>query len=499
MSATPGLPAFIEGYGPVVPWTNTPVTPKVRRPVRAPVQPRRAPSLRMALERADLRDGAVLSFHHHLRNGDALMVQTLLLCAQMGVRDLTIAASSIFPCHAPLVALIERGIITRMTTSYLSGPVADAVRAGHLAYPAVLQTHGGRAAAIEDGRLDIDLAVIAAPAVDGAGNITGATGRAACGPLGYAMVDAAHARHVIAVTDGPDTHLPRICIPASRIDQITRIKTLGDPAQIASGTTAKPPTAAGQKIADMTARVITEAFRQDPEFSFQTGAGAISLATAKALAPMMHEAKMRGRFACGGITAPLVEMQRAGLFQELRDVQAFDLSAVRSYATDRHHIGISASDYAHPARPDAVAHHLGCVVLGAAEIDQDFNINVTTTSDGRIIGGSGGHSDVAQGARLTIVTTQTHARGGPKLVPHVVHRTTPGSYIDIVVTEAGATIQSDRWRRLDKALGQAGVPVVPAATLFPQRTDTVREPSQKKTVAVSEHRDGRVIDVVHAG
>ncbi|MCK0149916.1 citrate lyase subunit alpha [Marivita sp. S6314] len=499
MEPRPGLPAFLEGYGPVTPWTNAPLALPPRRMARPATQPKTVPNLLTALERADLHDGAVLSFHHHLRNGDALMAHALQLCAKMGLRNLHIAPSSIFPCHAALVPLIQRGVITRITTSYMNGPVADAVRAGHLATPAVLQTHGGRAAAIEDGRLPIDLAIIAAPAVDDAGNITGAIGRSACGPLGYAMVDAAHARYVIAVTDASRTPLPRICIPALRIDQITQVDSLGDATQITSGTTAKPPNAQGQKIAEMTARVVFEAFRNDPAFSFQTGAGATSLATANALAPLMHAAQMKGDFASGGITAPLVDMHHAGLFTRLQDVQAFDLVSARSYATDPDHMGISASEYASPARTDAVSRQLACAVLGATEVDRAFNVNVTTTSDGRIIGGSGGHSDVAQDARLTIVTTPTRARGGPKAVPSVLHRTTPGSSVDLVVTEAGVTFASDKWDWLKPALRTAGVPMISATDVFADMTPRNPFPSQKKTVAVSEHRDGRVIDLIRAG
>ncbi len=417
----------------------------------------------------------------------------------MGVRDLHIAPSSIFPCHAGLVPLIERGVITRITTSYLNGPVADAVRAGKLATPAVLQTHGGRAAAIESGRLSIDIAVIAAPGVDAIGNLSGAVGRSACGPLGYAMVDAAHAAHVIAVTDMPDQVLPRICIPHDRVDQIVRVDCLGNASRIASGTTARPPSAEGQKIAAMTSALIGMTEMRAPGFSFQTGAGAISIAVARALGPLMAERGVAGDFACGGITAPLVEMYEAGLFRELRDVQAFDQAAVRSYASDPKHRGISASDYASPARADAVAHQLGVVVLGATEVDRDLNVNVTTTSDGRIIGGSGGHSDVAEGARMTIVTTSLRSKFGPKMVRDVLQKTTPGASVDAVVTEAGVTLCSDRWRHAVRDLNEAGVPRLSQRSLFGSHGNArPAEWPEGRIVAVSEYRDGRVIDVIRA-
>lgn len=417
----------------------------------------------------------------------------------MGLRDLHIAPSSIFPCHAGLVPLIERSIITRITTSYMNGPVADAVRAGKLATPAILQTHGGRAAAIESGRLAIDVAVIAAPGVDAQGNLSGSIGRSACGPLGYAKVDAGHAKHVIAVTDMADQVLPRTCIPRGQVDQIVKVDSLGDAARIASGTTARAPGPEGEKIAAMTSALIGLTEMRAPGFSFQTGAGATSIAVAKALGPLMAERGIVGDFACGGITAPLVEMHEAGLFRELRDVQAFDQAAVRSYAADPTHLGISASDYASPARADAVAHQLGAVVLGATEVDRNLNVNVTTTSDGRIIGGSGGHSDVAGGARMTIVTTSLHSKSGPKILRDVLHRTTPGASIDAVVTEAGVTLCSQRWLHAAKDLQAAGIPMLSRHNLFGSHGNTApREWPEGRIVAISEYPDGRVIDVIRA-
>ena len=156
-------------------------------------------ALRDAIERAGIRDGATLSFHHHLRNGDDVMRQVLATCSEIGLRDLHIAPSSLFPVHGALLPFVENGTVARITTSYMTGPLADAVRAGALPHPVTLQSHGGRAHAIATGRLRIDAAFIAAPAVDAAGNLSGAAGPAACGPLGYAMVDADHARQVVAL------------------------------------------------------------------------------------------------------------------------------------------------------------------------------------------------------------------------------------------------------------------------------------------------------------
>lgn len=411
-----------------------------------------------ALDRAALQDGATLSFHHHLRDGDDVMRQVLFACADLGLRDLHIAPSSLFPCHGALIPLLENGTVTRITTSYMTGPLANAVAVGALRHPALLQTHGRRAAAITSGRLPIDAAFIAAPAVDPHGNLSGAAGPQACGPLGYAMVDAAHAARVIAVSDHTEKTLPRVCIPAHQVQGYARVSSIGTAARIASGTTARAPSAAGRTIAELTARLIAASGMMTDGMSFQTGAGATSLAVARALAPRMAGAGVTGDFASGGITGALVEMFHAGLFRRLRDVQAFDTAAVASYAADPEHLPMSADTYASPLRPDAIAHRLGVMILGAAEVDMGFNVNVTRASDGRIIGGSGGHSDTAEGARLPIVTTTLTAGRFPKLVQRLTCLTTPGDTIAAVVTEAGIAIHPSRPELRDRA-ARAGLPL----------------------------------------
>ncbi|AVO38817.1 citrate lyase subunit alpha [Pukyongiella litopenaei] len=497
------LPDAIDGYGPVRPFgvAAAPVPP---RPPRAPVVPRRLSGvngLRDAIAAAGLRDGATISFHHHLRNGDDVMRQVLVACRAAGLRDLHIAPSSLFPCHAALIPFLRDGTVTGITTAYVTGPLADAIRAGDLARPAVLQTHGGRADAIESGRLGIDAAFVAAPAVDATGNLSGAAGPNACGPLGYAMVDAAHARHVIAVTDHSATDLPRICIPATRVDMIVSVDSIGAAAQIASGTTGRPPSAPGRAIAELTARLIAASGLLRDGFSFQTGAGATSLAVARALAPGMTARGITGDFAAGGITGPLVAMFRDGLFNRLWDVQAFDLEAVASYAADAGHLAMSAAHYASPARADAICNRLDVMILGAAEIDRAFNVNVTCAGDGRIIGGSGGHADTAAGATLPIVTTTLAAGGFAKVVDRLTCRTTPGATIGAVVTEAGIAIHPSRPELADRAR-HAGLSLVAIDDLARRARDGTRvgkhRTGDRPVVAVCEYRDGSVIDVIRA-
>ena len=503
MSPARTLPSCIAGYGDVTPYAGSCAPAPSRRagiPGPAPSgEGKLLADIGAAFDACGIRDGATLSFHHHLRNGDAVLNLVLAEAARRGLRGLTVAASSLFPVHAPLVEHAKGGVVGRIVTAYMAGPVADAVSRGVLPVPAVMQTHGGRARAIESGELTIDAAFIAAPAADRCGNLNGVEGRAACGVLGYAMVDALHARQVVAVTDhlAPYPVCP-IDIAQDRVDFVVRVDSIGDPNGILSGTTRPTTDPVGLAIASTATQVIEASGLLGPEFSFQTGAGGISLAVAAQLRERMRALGVQGSFAAGGVTGYLCDMLDEGLFRAILDVQCFDLKAVDSYRRDPRHMAMSASLYANPHNRGAVAHQLGVMILGAAEVDLDFNVNVTTGSSGRILGGSGGHADTADGARLAIVTTKLAAGGGPKVVERVGCITTPGSTIDVVVTEAGIAVnplRADLLQRLrdahlplltiDRLRELAGAPAAPVAPR-----------DEARIVAVVEYRDGTVIDVV---
>ncbi len=85
-------------------------------------------------------------------------------------------------------------------------------------------------------------------------------------------------------------------------------------------------------------------------------------------------------------------------------MQCFDLGAVECIRTNPRHREVTAAHYASPtAQASCLVDSLDVVVLGATEIDSDFNVNVHTDSNGNIMGGSGGHSDAAAGAKMTMI------------------------------------------------------------------------------------------------
>lgn len=457
-------------------------------------------SLEDVFRKIPIRDGMTLGFHHHFRNGDGVLNQVLEVASRMGIKDLTIAASAIFSVHAPLLQHIKDGVVTHIDTNYAVGPVAKAISQGLLENPVIFRTHGGRARAIECGDLHIDVAFIAAPAADEYGNLNGIKGETACGSLGYAFPDAEYADVVVAVTDHIEPYpLAPIAISQERVDYVVKIDYIGDPEGIVSGTTKITKDPVQLKIASYAAKVIEASGVLKDGFSFQTGAGGASLAVAHYLSKIMKEKNIKGSFVMGGITEYLVKMYEEGLFKCIMDVQDFDLDAVRSLKENEGHLDVGAGLYASPYNSGCIVNKLDCAVLGATEIDKQFNVNVITGSDGVIMGGSGGHSDAAAGASLTIITTNLVRSRLAVLKDRVQTITTPGESIDVLVTEYGVAVNPKREDLIDE-FKNSGIPVMSIdemAALAEQICGKAMPvDTEDQVIGVVEYRDGTVIDVI---
>ncbi|WP_040411110.1 citrate lyase subunit alpha [Desulfosporosinus sp. OT] len=500
------LPAYIEGYGEVKPFQGAVSNERIktRKAVKLtsviPRDQKVLASLDQALDKLNIIDGMTISFHHHLRNGDHVLNMVLEALAKRGIKNLTVAASSIFPIHAPLVEHIKNEVVTGIVANYMSGPVPEAISRGELKKPALMQTHGGRPRAIESGDLHIDVAFIAAPTADTYGNINGVEGKSACGALGYAVSDAEYADKTVVITDNLVPY-PACPIEISQvfIDYVVQVESIGDPRGIVSGTTKITKDPVALLIARMAAQVIQASGLIKDGMSFQTGAGGTSLAVAAELKDIMKREGVIGSFAAGGITGYLVEMLEEGLFRALFDVQCFDLEAIKSYRNNKQHQFMSASMYGNPHTKGAVVNNLDIMILGATEIDIAFNVNVTTGSDGVIMGGSGGHSDTAAGAKLSIVVTNLMKARLPIIKDKVTTITTPGESIDVVVTERGIAVNPRRVDLIEK-LRKTELPLLTIEELKLKAEKITGVPKAIKTsdkiVAVVEYRDGSVIDVV---
>ncbi len=450
-------------------------------------------------DKLGIKDGMTLSFHHHLRNGDFVMNAVCEEIKRRNLKNIKLAPSSIFPNNAVIEELIENGNVTGISTDYVNGAVAKAISNGKLNELLVMYTHGGRPVAIESGDLHIDVAILAVPTVDKFGNGTGNTGASACGSLGYAISDLKYADKVVLVTDNMVESLENPFIDGSYVDYVLKVDAIGDPAGIVSGTTKITKDPVGLKIARLAASALDKIGLIKQGVSMQTGAGGTSLAVAFYVKQMMKERNIKGSFASGGITGYFTDMLEDGMFEELYDVQCFDLKAVQSIAKNKTHHPMSGSRYA-SCFDENIVDKLDFVILGATEIDLDFNVNVTTDSHGLIMGGSGGHSDTAHGAFVTVITTNLIKSRMPIIKEKVTTVTTPGEDVDILVTERGIAVNPKRKDILEK-LADSGLPVCTIEELLNKAyeiTGVPEKPQLRDTpVGVVVYRDGTVIDTIY--
>lgn len=501
------FPEYIEGYGQVKPFGGAFANYGDRRRASVklrsvkPGQSKLVETIEEVLDKVGTRDGMTVSFHHHLRNGDFVLNFVMAAIAKRGVKDITVAATGIFPIHEPLVEYIKSGNVTGISANYIApGSVATAISKGFLKKPAVLMSHGGRPRAIESGDLHIDVAFIAAPTADYYGNMNGVQGNAACGPLAYAIPDAQYADCVVAITDNlvPYPACP-IEITQDLVDYVVKVDSIGDPNGIVSGTLTVTKDPVGLRIAKLAAQVIEATGYIQNDMSFQTGAGGTSLAVAAEVRKFMKQKDVVGSFAAGGITGYMVDMLNEGLFRTLFDVQCFDLKAVASMRDNVKHQKMSGSLYGNPHNKGAVVNNLDIMILGATEIDINFNVNVVTGSDGIIIGASGGHNDTAAGSKLALVVTNLTKGRLPVVKDEVTTVTTPGETIDVLVTERGIAVNPRRTDLIEK-LKETDLPIVPIEALknLAERLTGKPEPIEvtDQIVAIVEYRDGTVIDVV---
>lgn len=240
-------------------------------------------SIDEAIEKAGVKDGMTLSFHHHFRNGDYVMKMVMERIQAKGIKDITIASSSLSPCHEFLVEMIQDGTVTAIETSGLRDRLGKFLtqNPGVLKRPVVIRSHGGRARAIECGEVHIDVAFMGASTADPRGNCTGMMGKSACGAMGYAMVDAKYADKTVVITDNLVDYVYPYSVPQTDVDYVVVVDEIGDPAGIASGAVGFTKNPIQIKIAELAGEFLDQADIIREGFVFQLGAGGAPLTVAK--------------------------------------------------------------------------------------------------------------------------------------------------------------------------------------------------------------------------
>ncbi|KRO17195.1 citrate lyase subunit alpha [Lacticaseibacillus saniviri] len=475
------------------------LAPKKIHPVK-PGDSKLLDSIHDAIVRTGLKDGMTISFHHHFREGDYVMNMVLDEIAKMGIKNISIAPSSIANVHEPLIDHIKNGVVTDITSSGLRDKVGAAISSGIMKNPVVIRSHGGRARAIVRGDIHIDVAFLGAPSSDEYGNINGTKGKATCGSLGYAMIDAKYADQVVAITDSlmPYPNTP-ISIPQTDVDYVVVVDAIGDPEGIAKGATRFTKNPKELLIAEYAAKVITHSSYFKNGFSFQTGTGGASLAVSRFLRQAMIDQDIKASFALGGITNAMVELMQEGLVDKLIDVQDFDHPSAVSLGENADHYEIDANMYASPLSKGAMINQLDIAILSALEVDTDFNVNVMTGSDGVLRGASGGHSDTSAACKMSMVIAPLIRGRIPTIVDQVNTVVTPGASVDVVVTELGVAINPARQDLIDM-FAKLDVPQFTIEELKQKAYAVTGTPKPieygDRVVALIEYRDGTLIDVV---
>ena len=456
-------------------------------------------SIHDVLVKCGIKDGMTVSFHHHFREGDYVVNMVMKEIHDMGIKDITICASSLGKAHDALVEYIEDGTITNIQSSGVRGKIGEAISNGKLKGLAIMRSHGGRVRALVTGETKIDIAFIGTPTCDEYGNCRGIGGKSDCGVLSYAMADAQYADHVVAITDCmvPFPNFPAH-ISMTNVDYVVAVDEIGDPNKIATG--AAKPTTDMRKLmmADYcTQFVINTPYFKDG-FSYQTGVGGASIASTISLAKVMKERGVRMRFGVGGLTKPMCQLLIDGQVDALLDTQDFDLAAVES-VKDLHHFRISAGEYANPFNKGAVVNKLDFVILAALEVDVNFNCNVVVDSNGMITGAQGGHPDTAAGAKCAIVIAPLLQGRTPAICTDVTTVTTPGESVDVVITDYGIAINPRR-KDLIEAMEGVDLPFTTIEHLRDIAYEIAGEPQKvefgDRVVGIIESRDGTIMDVV---
>ena len=457
------------------------------------------PDLETALRKCGLRDGMVLSTHHHLRDGDKVAMMALEAAARIGVKDLMWFPSASFPSQKGAIELMEKGVIHHIEGS-MNGPLGDYCTLGKMRGMGVLRSHGGRWQAIQDGEVHIDVAVIAAPTADAFGNADGSHGKSACGSLGFALADSVYADQVIVVTDNL---VPFPCVPwqiqGNNVDYVVAVDSIGDPEKIVSGTTQITHSPDRLRVAELVARFLREAGIMKNGFSFQAGAGGIALAFVDHLRRYMKEDGIKARFVRGGSTKYLVELLEEGFTDYILDGQTFDLDGVKSIASDPRHVATSPfTSYNYHGKGN-FASMVDAVVLGATEVDVHFNGNVVTHSDGRLLHGIGGWQNCLF-SKCSILALPSFRDRIPVIVDEVTTLTGPGEMIDVVVTERGIAINPLR-QDLIEAVKGSQLPIRPIHEIKAEVEQIcggkpARPQLGSRPVAVVKWVDGTVLDTV---
>jgi len=455
-------------------------------------------TLSEALRKCGLQDGMTISTHHHLRDGDLVSNTIFDIAHEMGIKNLVWFPSAAFPCNEPLIKYLEDGTINRIEGS-MNGPLGRFTSLGGMKGMAVLRSHGGRYSAMQDGEVHINIAVLAVPSSDPFGNGNALYGPSACGVLGYGLADYQYADKVIIVTD----HLVDFpCLPmqieGNFVDYVVKVDRIGIPEKIVSGTTQITKSPDRLHIAELTAKFCEQAGLLYNGCCFQSGAGGTSLAVEDFFHKILLKNGWKARFAFGGSTQYMVKMLEDGTLGHILDAQAFDLEAIRSVRDNVNHAPVSIFHAYNYHSKGNYTSMMDIMILGATEVDVNFNGNVVTHSDGYLLHGIGGWQNCLH-AKCVILPIPLFRDRIPVIRDEVTTLCGPGELIDVIVTERGIAINPLRTDLIEKVKG-SDLPIRSIQDLKEEAEQICGIPEKAKLsdeiIAIIKWVDGTVIDSV---
>jgi citrate lyase subunit alpha/citrate CoA-transferase len=255
-------------------------------------------------------------------------------------------------------------------------------------------------------------------------------------------------------------------------------------------------------LAEWTAQFCAEAGLLKDGAGIQTGAGGTSLSVGLHFHEQLKNNQWKARFGFGGSTQYLVNMLEEGVMDYILDAQAFDLEAVRSVKENRNHIDLSVLQAYNYHSKGNYTSLTDIVILGATELDTNFNGNVVTHSDGLLLHGIGGWQNCLH-ARNVIIPVPLFRDRIPVIIDELTTLCGLGELIDIVVTERGIVINPLRTDLINRMKGSS-LPIVSMQELKEEVDYICGKPDkppvstkEEDVVAIVKWVDGTVLDCVY--
>jgi len=202
----------------------------------------------------------------------------------------------------------------------------------------------------------------------------------------------------------------------------------------------------------------------------------------------------------GGSTKYLVETLEEGLTDYILDGQTFDLEGVRSMRKNPNHVNTSPFTSYNFHGKGNFASMVDVAVLGATEVDVNFNANVVSHSDGYLLHGIGGWQNCLY-SKCTILAIPSFRDRIPVIIDEVTTLCGPGELIDVIITERGIAINPRRKDLLQKVKKSK----LPIKTIVELKEEVYKicgsvpdkpKVDRNKVVAIIKWVDGTVIDSV---